>query len=119
MLEKIKRTKNRLNLSKLTPGDTLGDNLTGGYIYEVDGFGDDFGDHRVLEYPKIEDVVNAQLNYIRSYDDSFRNVMNLSTFKDTVKGYSAWIDVDAFIAELIVQETVRNSDAYGWSAYFH
>ena len=119
VLEKIKRTKNRLNLSKLTPGDTLGDNLTGGYIYEVDGFGDDFGDHRVLEYPKIEDVVNAQLNYIRSYDDSFRNVMNLSTFKDTVKGYSAWIDVDAFIAELIVQETVRNSDAYGWSAYFH
>jgi CotH kinase protein/Secretion system C-terminal sorting domain len=119
VLEKIKRTKNRLDLSKLTPADTLGDNLTGGYIYEVDGFGDDFGDHRVLEYPKIEDVVNAQLNYIRSYDDSFRNVMNLSTFKDTVKGYSAWIDVDAFIAELIVQETVRNSDAYGWSAYFH
>ena len=119
VLEKIKRTKNRLALSKLTTADTLGDNLTGGYIYEVDGFGDDFGDHRVLEYPKIEDVVNAQLNYIRSYDDSFRNVMNLSTFKDTVKGYSAWIDVDAFIAELIVQETVRNSDAYGWSAYFH
>ena len=32
VLEKIKRTKNRLDLSKLTPADTLGDNLTGGYI---------------------------------------------------------------------------------------
>jgi len=119
LLEKIKRTKNRLNISKLTPSDTSGDNLTGGYIYEVDGFGDDFGEHRVIEYPKIADVVNAQLNYIRSYDDSFRNVMNSSTFEDTVKGYSAWIDVDAFVAELIVQEVMRNSDAYGWSAYFH
>jgi hypothetical protein len=119
VVEKIKRTKNRLNISKLNPADTSGDNLTGGYIYEVDGFGDDFGDHRVLEYPKIEDVVNTQLNYIRSYDDSFRNVMSLSTFNDTVNGYSKWIDVDAFIDELIVQETMRNSDSYAWSAYFH
>ena len=119
VVEKIKRTKNRLNISKLTQADTSGDNLTGGYIYEVDGFGDNFGNRRVLEYPKIEDVVATQLNYIRSYDDGFRNVMSLSTFADPVNGYSKWIDVDAFIAELIVQETIRNSDAYGWSAYFH
>jgi spore coat protein CotH len=119
LTEKIKRVKNRLNISKLTQTDTSGDNITGGYIYEVDGFGGDFGETRLLVYPKIEEVVNVQLDYIRSYDDSFRNVMNLSAFNDTANGYSKWIDVDAFIDELIVQETVRNSDAYGWSAYFH
>jgi hypothetical protein len=119
LVEKIKSGINRLNISKLTTADTSGENLTGGYIYEVDGFGGNFGENRLLLYPKIEEVVTAQLNYIRSYDDRFRNVMNLSTFNDTINGYSKWIDVDAFIDELLVQETVRNSDAYGWSAYFH
>ena len=129
VVEKIKRTKNRLNLSKLTQADTSGDNLTGGYIYEVDGFVNDiatpttpgaFGsNHRLIEYPKVEDVVSTQLNYIKSFDDGFRNVMNSSTYADQVNGYSKWIDVDAFIDELITQETIRNSDAYAWSAYFH
>ncbi len=119
ILEKIKRTKNRLNISKLTSADTSGENLTGGYIYEVDGFGGDFGDNRMIVYPKPEDVVPVQLEYIQNYDNNFRYAMALPNFADTVNGYAKWIDVNAFIDELIVQETMRNSDAYGWSAYFH
>ncbi len=40
-------------------------------------------------------------------------------FKDETSGYHAWIDVESFVAELMVQEAMRNSDAYGWSGYFH
>ena len=111
ILEKIKRTKNRLNISKLTSADTSGENLTGGYIYEVDGFGGDFGDNRMIVYPKPEDVVPVQLEYIQNYDNNFRYAMALPNFADTVNGYAKWIDVNAFIDELIVQETMRNSDA--------
>jgi hypothetical protein len=36
MMEKIKRDKFRVDIAKLTPTDTTGDNLTGGYIFAVD-----------------------------------------------------------------------------------
>jgi hypothetical protein len=125
LIEKIKRTKNRLNISKLTSQDIAGENLTGGYIYEVTGFTTysvvpgDFGLHRVIHYPKEDEVTTEQLNYIKNYDDNFRNVMLSATFNDVVNGYEKYINVNSFVDELIVQEAMRNSDAYGWSAYFH
>jgi len=125
LMEKIKRTKNRLNISKLTSMDIVGENLTGGYIYEVTGFTTysvvpgDFGLHRIIHYPKEDEVTTEQLNYIKDYDDNFRNVMLSTTFNDVVNGYEKYINVNSFVDELIVQEAMRNSDAYGWSAYFH
>jgi len=125
LIEKIKRTKNRLNLSKLTSQDNSGENLTGGYIYEVTGFAGyntvpgDFERHRVIHYPKEDEVTSEQLDYIKTYDDSFRDVMSSAAFSDPETGYESYINVDSFVAELLTQETMRNSDGYGWSAYFH
>lgn len=119
LTEKIKRTKNRLNINKLTPAEISGEDITGGYIYEVTGFGGDFGNNRKLHYPKIDEIAQAQLEYIANYEDSYRVVMNLPAFNDTVNGYYKWIDANSFIDEILVQEVMRNSDAYGWSSYFH
>ena len=38
LVEKIKRDANRVDLAKLLPSDTLGDELTGGYILKFDKF---------------------------------------------------------------------------------
>ncbi|MDO9254693.1 MAG: CotH kinase family protein [Bacteroidales bacterium] len=122
LIEKIKRTKNRLNISKLTIQDNSGEELTGGYIYEVTGFSSGPGDfdlHRVIHYPKEDEVTSEQLNFIKNYDNDFRNVMASATFNDGVNGYEKYINVNSFVDELITQEAMRNSDAYGWSAYFH
>jgi hypothetical protein len=35
-MEKIKRDKNRVNISKILPTDLAGDALTGGYIIKID-----------------------------------------------------------------------------------
>ncbi len=35
--EKIKRDDNRVNISKLNPDENVGDDLTGGYIFKIDG----------------------------------------------------------------------------------
>ena len=122
LIEKIKRTKNRLNISKLTTLDNTGENLTGGYIYEVTGFSGgvgDFDQHRVINYPKEDEVTTEQLNYIRNYDSDFRNVIFSPSYTDADNGYEKYINVNSFVNELITQEAMRNSDAYGWSAYFH
>lgn len=125
LMEKIKRTKNRLNIAKLTPQDNTGESVTGGYIYEVTGFTTfgtvpgDFGLHRVIHYPKADEVTSEQINYIAKYDNDFRNMMLTETYAEPVNGYEKLINVNSFVAELITQEAMRNSDAYGWSAYFH
>lgn len=125
LTEKIKRTKNRLNISKLTSQDNSGENLTGGYIFEVTGFTTyntvpgDFGLHRVIHYPKEDEITTEQLNYIKKYDNDFRDVMLSASYDDAVNGYEKYINVSSFVNEVITQEAMRNSDAYGWSGYFH
>lgn len=119
LTEKIKRGKNRIDIKKLTPEDTSSEKITGGYIYEVTGFGGDLGENRLLHYPDPQDVTESQKAYIRSYDDGFRYVMLFPNFNDPVEGYEKFIDVDSFIDEILVQELMRNSDAYGWSSYFY
>ncbi|MEP4669192.1 MAG: CotH kinase family protein, partial [Cyclobacteriaceae bacterium] len=121
LMEKIKRDKNRVAIAKLESHEMSGEDLTGGYIWEVSGFGENFGLYRSIVYPKITDIVPLQLSYIRDFDDQFRAKMASFTgeYKDPNTGYVKHINVQSFVDELLVQEAMRNSDAYGWSSYFN
>ena len=128
LVEKIKPDKNRLNIVRMDSSDIAGEALTGGYVWSVQQpDGDDVvflrqgidGNSRVLKYPKPDEVTPEQFEYIRQYEESFRNVMRSANYNDPVNGYSAYIDVSTFIDEIIVQEVTSNSDAYGWSSYFY
>ena len=80
-MEKIKRDNNRVDISKLEPDETTGDDLTGGYILKVDKWDGDnndgwWSDPSLPEYegvwyqyhyPKPEDIVEEQRNYIINY----------------------------------------------------
>jgi len=118
-MESIKRDANRVDIAKLTRDDLSGDELTGGYIYEVSQQKDEFGKNRSFVYPSAKDILAPQRIYIKNYDDDFRELMESPGYADPDTGYSAWIDVDAFIDEILVQEALKNSSAYGWSSYFH
>jgi hypothetical protein len=128
LVEKIKPDQNRVNIVRMDSTDIAGDALTGGYIWSVQqSDGDDVvflnsrreGNNRVLKYPKPDEVTPEQIEYIRQYEESFRNVMNSAGYNDPVTGYPAYIDVSTFIDEIIIQEATANSDAYGWSSYFY
>jgi hypothetical protein len=117
--EKIKRDKHRVDIEKLEPDENTGSALSGGYIFEVAQSGDGFDKRRRYVYPKGTEITAQQSNYIKNYDDGFRDMMNKAGYDDPVSGYSAWIDVQSFIDEILIQELSKNSDAYGWSSYFH
>jgi len=119
LMEKIKADKGRLDIAKLDTSAISEPDISGGYIFEITGFGNQLGQSRELKYPDFEEAAAEQIKYISDYDNAFRNVMRSSFYKDEILGYSAWIDVGSFVDELIVQEAMRNSDAYGWSGYFH
>jgi len=119
LMEKIKPDRNRVNIERMSPADLEGDAVTGGYIYEVAQSGPDFGLRRRFKYPKGDKIMPQQAEYIRAYDDGFRTAMAGPHCADPLMGYPAWIDSDSFIDEILVQEACKNSDAYGWSSYFH
>lgn len=121
LMEKLKRDKNRVDIARLDSADLSGEDLTGGYIWEITGFEDHFGESRKIKYPKINEVLPAQLSYIQSVDNAFRSKMRggPALYSDPNTGYVEHIDVESFVYEVAVQEAMRNSDAYGWSGYYH
>ena len=135
LLEKIKRNKDRVDISKLTEADTTGDNLTGGYILKIDkkdgGYNSGwYSDYRPYSnawqtiyiqyhYPKPESILDVQKKYIKSIVDSFETTMNSPEFADTLKGYTSFIDVESFVDYFILSELSRNVDAFRLSFFFY
>ena len=135
LLEKIKRNKDRVDISKLTEADTTGDNLTGGYILKIDkkdgGYNSGwYSDYRPYSnawqtiyiqyhYPKPESILDVQKKYIKSIVDSFETTMNSPEFADTLNGYTNFIDVESFVDYFILSELSRNVDAFRLSFFFY
>ena len=135
LLEKIKRDANRVNIKKLNPADTTGDALTGGYIIKIDkldgenndGWYSNFRPFPQLSarifyqyhYPKPEDIVEAQKNYIKAWIYSFESAMFGPYYADTILGYSKYIDVQSFVDYILLNELVKNIDAYRLSTFFY
>ena len=128
LMEKIKRDKNRVEISALNPNENSGDNVTGGYILKFDWAetGDNNGGFYSLidgmrynyHYPKPDEISTQQKDYIQTFINSYENVMNGNNY-NTENGYSKFIDVESFIDFIILQEISRNVDAYGLSTYVY
>ncbi|KAA3610106.1 MAG: T9SS C-terminal target domain-containing protein [Calditrichaeota bacterium] len=133
LMEKIKRDKNRVNIAKLNPDETTGDELTGGYILRIDkeSWNDGFvsphppfsGSSLRLKYqyvyPKPEDIADEQKDYIKNFVLDFENLIDSGDFTDPLNSYSQFINVSSFIDYLILNELSRNVDGYRLSAYFY
>lgn len=133
--EKIKRDKNRVNIKKMGKTDISGDALTGGYIVKIDRVdpGDKYwtspypaviGSNKapvtyIHEYPKAEDIVPEQQNYIKNYITMFEKIMFSSFFKDPFAGYYNYIDIDSFVDYYLINEFSKNTDAYRLSAFIY
>lgn len=118
-MEDIKPDKGRVDIEKMTSEDTTEPELTGGYIWEITGFGYNIGQKRKLKFPKYDKATTEQINYITYHDNAFRNQVQAVTDQNYEHIYSDWINMPSFINEIMVQEGMRNGDAYGWSGYFH
>jgi len=131
LTEKIKRDKDRVDVSKLNPEDTEGDQLTGGYIIKVDkstgsgaGWNSEFSSlggnrsHSFLYHdPKYEELQDEQIDYIQKYMFEFESMMDSENYNDPLTGYPNWIDEDSFMASFFVNEISKNVDGYRLSTY--
>ncbi|MBP8823834.1 MAG: CotH kinase family protein [Flavobacteriales bacterium] len=134
-VERIKRGPHRVDIAKLQPDETFGDDLTGGYILSVDrdngpvnGFASPFppaesgnGQTTYFEhrYPKGEDLAPEQRAYIQAYVDSFETALHGPSFTDSATGYQAYADVGSFVDLFLLNELSRNVDGYRLSGYLY
>ena len=143
LMEKLKRDKNRIDISKLNPDENEGDDVTGGYIIKIDkssGNGSGQGDYTdensfpsdynfdgsttvekqtffVYDYPTEDNISDPQKEYIQGYIRDFETVLLSDEFDDPETGYAAYIDVSSFIDFIILNEWSHNVDAYRLSTY--
>ncbi len=135
LFEKIKRDKNRVNVSKLDSTGVFGDALTGGYIIKIDkldGSGNDGWNSSFLpqlgskykilyqyHYPKPEDITEAQKNYIKNFVATFEANLFAPNYADTATGYSKYFDVPSMIDLFLINEMTKNVDGYRLSNFMY
>lgn len=120
LLEKIKRDKNRVDISRLDSLDTIGDAATGGYIIKFDkeegenvgGWWSSHGIFYQYHYPKANEIIPQQKAYIRDFMNQFEAAMTRPDIADSANGYPRYIDVESFVDHFILNEFCKNIDAY-------
>lgn len=134
--EKIKRDKNRLNISKLEEGDNHGDNLTGGYILKFDksdvynpytGIKSEYAPYAntwqesylLFHYPKPQDITDDQKSYLLNYITELEEAFASSNYQDSIVGYHKYIDVSSFVDFFISNELAKNPDGYRLSSFLY
>lgn len=129
LVETIKNSKNRLDLSQLDETNTAPEDLPGGYIFKFEW--------RAAEEPTIPcptaaiecwadleiadpDPINQeQSTWLSGHLVDFVNVLYGANFADPTTGYEAYIEPDSFVDQIIINELGREMDSYIRSAYFH
>ncbi|MCF6269882.1 MAG: CotH kinase family protein [Melioribacteraceae bacterium] len=125
LIEKIKKDKNRVDISK--PNSA---NITGGYLLEMTSTerfsgGENYFDTPIsnkqieIKYPKSKNITAEQNEYIKNYFSDFESALFSSDFKDSVNGYQKFIDVDSFINNMLLAEGFNQLDALSFSQFFH
>ena len=133
LLEKIKRDKYRVNVSKLKETDISGEEVTGGYIWafdktgtntggagsgpiEKEGFSTSDGLNVILHYPKKENIKREQEAYLKKYlndlESLFKNGKN-------GQGYEKYVDMTSALDYVLHEEVTNNADSYWCSFFLH
>ncbi|MCX6217127.1 CotH kinase family protein [Spirosoma sp.] len=133
LFEKIKRNKNRVNITSLKPTDVSGDAVTGGYIFKIDKTEGSpsrswNSPYRAstgqlipiqIDRPKPEDLAEEQFQYAKKYITDFENILKATQYQDSTTGYRKYINTDSFVDYLLLTEVCKNVDGYRLSSFFY
>ncbi|GAB4012420.1 hypothetical protein GCM10028808_28460 [Spirosoma migulaei] len=132
LFEKIKRDKNRVDVSNIKKTDVSGDALTGGYIFKIDkteGSASRTWNSPYkssgktipiqIDRPKIEDLAEEQFQYAKKFVTDFENTLAGPQYQDSTAGYRKYINDDSFVDYLLLTEVCKNVDGYRLSSFFY
>lgn len=73
----------------------------------------------LYEYPKAENITDAQKAYIQGYIHDFETALLTDDFTTEIRTYIDYIDLSSFVDYFIINEVCRNVDAYRLSTYMY
>ena len=117
-MEKIKRDRDRVNITRISHEDTSEPELTGGYMFKIDrpdpgdsGFSAGGQSVKWVE-PKEDKVTSRQSGYVRSFfNDVYKNLSHPANYQDYIDPLS-WVD------HHMLNEFTKNPDGLRLSTYF-
>lgn len=132
LCEQIKIDENRVNIAEMDPES---EDITGGYLMEMDTYSPDDDETRFyskykaatgnlipvkIKDPEAEDLTDAQLDYIKSYWHAFEDALYGADWLNEQKGYKNYIDVLSFVDIYLVSELIYHSEwGHPKSSYMH
>jgi hypothetical protein len=124
LVEKIKKSKNRVNIADLDGAATAEPEISGGYIFKRDhserweqSFHTSHGNHFYFVDPKPAELTREQMSWLQRYMNRFEQALYGPEFRDSKRGYAAYLDVDSFIDQHWLIEMSKNIDGFRYSAF--
>ncbi|WP_442484434.1 CotH kinase family protein [Aeoliella sp. SH292] len=133
LMENIKRDSNRVDIAELTPTQNTAPDITGGYIFALDGIDGEtpagsawkterniptLGDSwLVFDDPDYQVLTEAQIQYLRNYVQDFEDALYGPNSTDPLLGYQAYFDVDASIDHHMIRLLSKEPDSLRLSTY--
>lgn len=126
LCDQIEVGSNRVDITEMAATDISGENLSGGYLIEIDAYAygepSMFTSHRgtpvTIKSPDDEKIVSEQSTYIKSLFNTMESAVFSSNFTDASNGYRKYLDLDSFLRFFLVGEFAGNTDTY-WSVYMY
>ncbi len=117
---------NRVDIAEMLPEDNEEYSITGGYLLEITGPGDEqyhfssnIGGIPVdVKYPDDKDITSEQFSYIRNAFNEMESLLWSSNYTHPDKGYRSKLDLESFLRFFLVGEFAGNHDAM-WSLYLY
>ncbi|WP_093837046.1 CotH kinase family protein [Streptomyces aidingensis] len=129
LVETIKNQKNRLDLKSLDEDDTTLPAISGGYIFKfewmaaeepiLDCPGGTADCWQYLEVHDPDELNTQQRTWLAQHLREFHTALRGSRPSDPQTGYPAYIDVQSFADQIIINELSREMDSYIRSQYFY
>ncbi len=125
LTETIRVDSDRVKITEQADNETDPDNITGGWLVEIDNYDDDAqvsitegnGEKIRLTYKSPEALSTEQSNYLVNLATAVDKAIYASDKSSTE--WENYIDIDSLAAFYVVQEVMDNAESFHGSCYFH
>ena len=124
LCDQIEVNKNRVNIDEMEKTDIDGENLTGGYLWEIDAYANQEvswftskkGIPVTIKSPDEEDIKPEQTKYLTDFFNEMEETVYASYFENKDYGWRSILDAETFLRHFLIGEMSGNTDTY-WSVY--
>lgn len=125
LCDQVEADENRINIDEMSAEDVSGENLTGGYHIEIDGYAYtetswfESAKKKIpvtIKSPDDDEIVDAQSTYIKTVFDEMESRVFSTNFSNATIGYRAYLDMPSFLRYFLIEELAGNPDEF-WSVH--